>query len=136
MKHSHHSQSLPLGVATSTPTLPPPFRGGSGGSGSPDHDAWARYLPHVSVTSDTSVTSQVNPVTDELPVTDASVTPESSVTPSSWDVTDVTDVTDTPGPTTAHKWFLVDQTGEHGRDCPDCRRAPGGPDNTNERTTP
>lgn len=39
-------------------------------------------------------------------------------------------------PSTAHMWWPRENRGEHGRDCPGCRRAPGGPDHTNERTTP
>ena len=37
---------------------------------------------------------------------------------------------------TAHMWWPRENRGEHGRDCPDCRRSAGGPDHTNERTTP
>lgn len=33
-----------------------------------------------------------------------------------------------PESATAHQWFLVKNRGEHGRDCPACRRSPGGPD--------
>lgn len=40
-----------------------------------------------------------------------------------------------PAPAKVHQWFLVDRTGEHGRDCTECRRSPGGPDHTNPKET-
>lgn len=40
-----------------------------------------------------------------------------------------------PGPATAHQWWKAKKRGEHGRDCQECRRAPGGPDHTNKETT-
>lgn len=99
------------------------------------HDAWARYLPHIEGTSGTSGTSQVNPVPDELDVPDTSGTPETSGTPLSRDVPDVPDVPDTPGSAAAHQWWKARNRGEHGPDCPECRRTPGGPDHTNPKET-
>jgi hypothetical protein len=96
------------------------------------HDAWARYLPHVAGTSGTTGTSQVNPVPDQSPVPDTSGTPKSSGTPLSRDVPDVPLVPVPPGPNGTHQWWKARNRGEHGTKCPGCRRAPGGPDHTQE----